>query len=175
MLKLIRDLIVVVLLAAVCFIGIQAAVQSAIVTEHSMEPTLYEGQRLVLNKVKYIVDDPVRGDIVVLIHPRHPEGTPLIKRVIGLPGDYVEITGGQVLINRIALEEPYLSEPPSYEMGEIAVPEGHYFVLGDNRNHSEDSHNNWTVSRQNILAKAWFTVWPPDKWGLMALPRYNIP
>ena len=174
MLRMIRDLIVLVLLMGVCFVGVQAAIQSSIVKEHSMEPTLYEGQRLILNKVKYVVDDPVRGEIIVFLHPHRPHSTPLIKRVIGLPGDTVEIMEGQVIVNSYAIDEPYLGEPPGYEMGEITVPENSYFVLGDNRNYSEDSHNDWTVPRENILAKAWLSIWPPDTWGLAPNTSYDI-
>ncbi len=175
MLRMIRDLIVVVLLTAVCFVGIHAAMQTSIIKEHSMEPSLYEGQRLILNKAKYVFDDPARGEIIVFLHPNHPHSTPLIKRIIGLPGDTVEIWDGQVIVNSYVIDEPYLGEPAGYEMGEITVPEGHYFVLGDNRNYSEDSHNDWTVPRENILAQAWLSIWPPPAWGLAPNASYDIP
>lgn len=137
-----------------------------------MEPNLDDGQRLLVSKANYIFDDPDTGDIIVFSPPLDPKGTPYIKRVIGLSGDTVEIKMGKVYVNGAPVDEPYISEPPNYTVKEKKVPEGDYFVLGDNRNNSNDSHNGWTVPRENIIAKAWLSIWPPQSWGL--LPDYSL-
>jgi len=131
-----------------------------------MEPGLHEGQRLLVNKVVYRFHEPERGDIVIFRPPGDPEATPYIKRIIGLPGDTVRVKDGKVYINDSPLDEPYIKGPPSYRFSGTKVPEDNYFVLGDNRNNSNDSHNGWTVPRQNMLGKAWLSVWPPQAWGL---------
>jgi len=95
------------------------------------------------------------------LSPSHP----FIKRVIGLPGETVEIKDGKVFIDGIPLdEEEYIMAPPNNPMPATEIPENEYFVLGDNRNSSNDSHNGWTVPRDNIIGRAWFIYWPPSKW-----------
>jgi signal peptidase I len=91
----------------------------------------------------------------------------LIQRIIGKPGDIIEVVSKKAVLIGVILEEPYLRSPPLYEMAPVQVPEGHYFVLGDNRNNSEDSHSGWTVLRASIVWKAWIFTSPPDKWGLV--------
>lgn len=171
MLKLFRDVILLILFAAAFFVAIQATLQTSVIEGDSMEPNLHDGQRILLNKAVFYYSDPGRGEIIVFHHPRDPHGIPPIKRVIGLPGELVEIRDGKVYINGLEIDEPYITDPPQYDMGEITVPAEHYFVLGDNRNHSEDSHFEWTVSRENIIAKAWLSIWPPDLWG--PAPHYR--
>jgi signal peptidase I len=97
----------------------------------------------------------------------------LIKRIIGLPGDNVEVKEGKVYINGVALNEPYTNEAPNYKFGKDTIPEGYYFVLGDNRNQSADSHNGWYLPRQNIVGKACLTYWPPKRWGAIPTFRYS--
>ncbi len=86
--------------------------------------------------------------------------------MIGLPGDTIEIKGGLVYVNGHPLKEPYIKSQPSYALSPFKVPVDSYFVLGDNRNNSNDSHNGWTVPRQNVVGKAWVSIWPPDEWNL---------
>ncbi len=107
---------------------------------------------------------PQRGDIIV-VYP--PTGTKrqYVKRLIGLPGDTVEVKNQLVYINGTALNEPYINSPPTYTMAARTLPENAYFVLGDNRNHSSDSHFGWTVTRENIVGKAWLRYWPLNKFG----------
>jgi signal peptidase I len=137
----------------------------------SMEPTLLEGQFLVINKLEYRFHGPDRGDIVVFRDPNNP-GRNLIKRAIGLPGEVVEIRSGTVVVDGRALEESYLprlgtySRPPS-ELGPQA-----YFVLGDNRNNSSDSHNWGPVPASRLVGQAWFCYWPVQHWGLLARVQY---
>lgn len=140
--------------------------QIAYVKGPSMEPTLYEGQILIVSKLNYRLGAPKRGDIVVLND--NLEHKDLIKRVIGLPGENVDIKDGFVYINGELLEEDYISVP-TYENGFEAseVPENKYFVLGDNRPESRDSRSSSLgfVERENIMGKAVFRLWPLNKLG----------
>jgi len=91
-----------------------------------------------------------------------------------LPGETVEIDDGKISINGIPLEEDeYIAEQPNYTMQATEISENEYFVLGDNRNNSNDSHNGWTVPQDNIIGKAWFTYWPPSKWRIVK--HYSYP
>ncbi|MGI5997238.1 MAG: signal peptidase I [Lutispora sp.] len=140
--------------------------QIAYVKGPSMEPTLYEGQILIVSKLNYRIGAPKRGDIVVLSD--NLEHKDLIKRVIGLPGEKIDIRDGFVYINGELLEEKYISVP-TYEYGfeGSKVPEDKYFVLGDNRPESRDSRSGSLgfVERENIMGKAVFRLWPLNKIG----------
>jgi signal peptidase I len=133
---------------------------------HSMDPTLENSQFLVVNKLGYRLNDPERGDIVVFRDPRSDERK-LIKRVIGLPGEVVEIRDGQVLIDDQVLDEVYITNQGRYSQPPLQIPEGDYFVLGDNRNNSSDSHNWGTLPRDRVVGKAWVSYWPPRLWGII--------
>lgn len=159
-----RELIITIVLALVIFLGARLTIQTFVVLMTSMEPNFHEGQRLVVNKAVYFFGEPQRGDVVVFDAPNRASED-FIKRIIGLPGDKVAIINGNVYINDVALDEPYIMESPSYTMTEKEIPEDMYFVLGDNRNHSNDSHNDWLVPRDSIIGKAWLSTWPPDDWG----------
>lgn len=167
---MIRDIITTFLVAIIIFFLMQATIQVSIINGSSMEPDLHDGQRLLISKAVYFFDEPERGEIVVF-RPPNQTGAPFIKRIIGLPGETVEITDGQVLINGSPLYEPYIKEPPNYQIEALTVPEDSYFVLGDNRNRSNDSHRGWTVPRDQIIGKAWVSIWPPPFWGLA--PHYE--
>jgi signal peptidase I len=95
-----------------------------------------------------------------------------VKRLIGLPGDTVEIHGGKVYVDNVALVEPYIKAEPAYTMSTVTLGPDQYFVLGDNRNNSTDSHFGWTVTRAEIVGKAWLRFWPLDKFGNPG--SYNI-
>jgi signal peptidase I len=160
----VRELIITAVLALVIFLAARFTMQTFVVLMTSMEPNFHEGQRLVVNKAVYYFGGPERGDVVVFDAPNGTDED-FIKRIIGLPGDTVAITNGTVYVNDIPLDEPYVMEPPAYNMNEREIPDDMYFVLGDNRNHSNDSHNNWLVPRDSIIGKAWLSTWPPDDWG----------
>jgi len=169
---LLRDVLVTVIVTIIFFLLLQATVQVSVVVGSSMEPSLHDGQRLLVNKAAYFFNEPEGGDIIVFHPPNNPRAAPYIKRVIGLPGNTVEIKGGIVYVNDSPRDEPY-TKPPNYTFPQKKIPEDNYFVLGDNRNNSNDSHNDWTVPRQNIIGKAWLSIWPPREWGLA--PKYSLP
>jgi signal peptidase I len=131
-----------------------------------MEPSLYDGQRLLISKVTFYFRDPQIGEVIVF-RPPDKEQPDYIKRVIAGPGDIVEVKEGVVYVNGTALDEPYIKTQPYYSLAPTEVPEDHYFVLGDNRNNSNDSHNHWTVPREDIVGKAWLSIWPASQWGVV--------
>jgi len=162
----VRELIFTIGLAILIFLVLQTTILSAIVDGSSMEPGLRNGQRLIVLKVVYLFKAPERGDIVIIHPPVEPE-TRWVKRIIGLPGDIVEVKNGSVYVNGVALEEPYIKSPPAYTMNPFKVPEGTYFVLGDNRNNSTDSHFGWTVPRRSIEGEVWLRIWPFSALGII--------
>jgi signal peptidase I len=161
-----REFLITVGLAVIIFVVAQRTVQTYEVFMTSMEPNFHEGQRIVVNKAVYYFGDPERGDVIIFKAPDN-SGEDYIKRVIGLPGDTVEIKDHTVYVNGIRLVEPYVAESPYYTMPAITVPKDKYFVLGDNRNNSNDSHNHWFVDRKDIRGKAWLSTWPPEEWGII--------
>lgn len=162
--KIFRDIIAPVLVGLAVFALFHITLGSFKVYGSSMLPTIEEGEYIMVSKAAYFFNQPHRGDIIVFDSPQDPRSD-LIKRIIALPGDTVEIINDKVLVNDTPLAEPYTLEPPHYIMPPEEIPSGHYFVLGDNRNNSSDSHRGWTVPRQNIVGKAWITYWPPYQWG----------
>ncbi|MDB5101677.1 MAG: lepB [Cyanobacteria bacterium RYN_339] len=143
----------------------------------SMSPTLAVGDRLVIEKVSYHLNPPHRFDIVVFKPPDVVEdlgymdlSIPWIKRVIGLPGETVAVSHGHVFVDGKPIADPYPSEAPAYEMPGRKVPPGQLFVLGDNRNHSIDSHIWGTVAQDQVIGRACFRFWPPKRFGELQLP-----
>jgi signal peptidase I len=132
----------------------------------SMEPNLHTDQRLVVEKLSYRLHEPRRGDVVVL---RLPERGPelLIKRVVALPGETIEVREGQVMINGAVLPEQYLSQQTRGQYGPVQVPAGHIFVMGDNRGASNDSRVFGPVSQTRIVGRAWVSYWPPGDLGFV--------
>lgn len=167
-----QDMLETLLLAAILFLVINTVTGRYQVHGQSMQPSLHDGQYLIASKVTYWLHSPERGDVIVLEPPNRSGDVPYIKRVIGLPGDLVEVREQRVWVNGIALNEPYINEPPNYP-GNWVVGESEYFVLGDNRNNSSDSHSWGMLSADSILGKAFFSYWPPENWG--RIPHYTFP
>jgi len=164
-LQTIRALIETVVPALLIAVGINLFLaQATQVQGQSMEPNLHSEQRLVVEKVSYRFHGPRRGDIVVI---DMPEAGPelLIKRVIALPGETLSSRGGKVVINDEALDEPYVTHPGGRDIAEQVVPPLHVFVMGDNRQFSNDSRNFGPVPIDNIIGRAWFSYWPLERWG----------
>lgn len=147
-----------IILAVVLYFLIDTVIARVRVENLSMQPTLQPGEFLLVNKFAYRFGTAKHGDIIVFHFPQNPKED-YIKRVIGLPGDTVVIQNGVVSVNGTALTEPYISAPPTYS-GEWQVPENAYFVLGDNRNQSSDSHSWGFVPSANIVGKALLVYWP---------------
>jgi signal peptidase I len=157
------DLLETILLSVVLFLGINALSARIRVESISMQPTLYEGNFVIVNKVAYKIGLPERGDVIVFHFPLNPTIEPYIKRVVGLPGEQVTVKEGKVFINSVPLTEPYIKAPPSYS-GTWNVPQDSLFVLGDNRNNSSDSHSWGMVPLKNVIGKAEVVYWPPTRW-----------
>ncbi len=166
-----REFALTIIIAAIIVFAFQSSLQTFVVVMSSMEPNFHEGQRLLVNKAIYLFDEPARGDVIIFKAPNGRKGD-YIKRVIALPGDTVEIKNGAVYVNGVKLDEPYIMNPPNYTLEEQEVPDNSYFVLGDNRNNSDDSHHGWLVPRENIIGKAWLSIWPPGEWELV--PDYRL-
>lgn len=163
--RFIIDVLETLVLSVVLFAIINAVSARIRVDGFSMEPTLHSGEFVIVNKLAYWLGSPERGEVIVFHFPRDPEQE-YIKRVVGLPGDEVEVSAGQVRVNGQVLDEPYIAAPPVYQSS-WTVPEDSLFVLGDNRNNSSDSHNWGPVPYDNIVGKALFVYWPPPEFGLV--------
>ena len=188
--RLARELIETFVLALLIFLVVRAALQNFRVEGSSMDPVLHDGQYLIVNKaiythinldtiskflpfidpgddpVRYLFRRPQRGDVIVFRFPGNPERD-FIKRIIAEPGDTVEVREGTVYVNGGRLEEPYITSHPTYTYGPAEVPPKQYFVLGDNRNNSYDSHVWGFLPEENVIGQAWLSYWPKDEWGLV--------
>jgi signal peptidase I len=156
--------------AGVLALGIRHFVAEArYIPSSSMEPTLEIDDRLIIEKISYLFRTPTRGDVVVfsptekLKEQNFKEA--FIKRVIGLPGEKIEVKGGKVYVNGTPLREQYIEEAPNYQYGPVVVPEDQYLVLGDNRNNSYDSHYWGFVPRDNLIGRAMVRFWPVNRLG----------
>ncbi len=182
------ELIQTVALTLLIFVAMRSVVQNFKVEGTSMEPTLHHNEFLIINKAaytrvdgtpfehlvayasngtsgpKFLFAEPARGEIIVFRYPQQPDKD-FIKRIIGVPGDLVEVRAGRVYLNGKLLDEPYIREGATYDLPPKVVPPGQYFVLGDNRPNSSDSHVWGFVPADNLIGKAWLAYWPPSEWG----------
>ena len=168
---LIREILETVISAVLIALLINLfLVRATQVSGQSMEPNLHTDQRLIIEKLSYNpylrqylgLGSPQRGDVVVLRLPAQGDEL-LIKRIIGLPGDVVTIQNGQVLVNDQALQEPYLNDNTIGAFGPMTVPPLHIFVLGDNRNFSNDSRSFGAIPLRDVIGRAWFSYWPANE------------
>lgn len=176
-----RSLIYEIVETIVLIVAIYALVDLASVRFYvdgpSMEPSFVTGQRVIVSRVNYLIGDPERGQIIVFESPDRPGiDPPLIKRVIGLPGEVIEVRDQAVYVNGNLLQEPYINEPCSAsscpdDRWELAGDE--YFVMGDNRNRSRDSRRFGPVQHEHLIGEALVRYWPPQNWGLLA--KYRFP
>lgn len=162
-----RDLFETILMAVILFLLLNAVTSRVKVFNISMEPTLKQGYLLLVNKMAYKLGEPKYGDVIVF-HYQGDQQEDYIKRVVGLPGDTVDISNGVVRVNGQPLTEPYIMELPNYT-GRWTVPENELFVLGDNRNHSSDSHQWGTVKLDWVVGKALLVYWPFNAVDLLSV------
>lgn len=164
--------VAIALLLSICIRWFVA--EPRFIPSDSMVPTLAVGDRLVIEKVSYRFSHPHPGDIVVFYPPAilqeyfgFGDDQAFIKRVIGAPGDRIRIEDGTVYVNDQPLAEPYIAAPPNYRLLPVQVPPDAYFVMGDNRNNSNDSHVWGFLPEKNIIGRAIFRFWPLDREGLL--------
>lgn len=174
---IIREVGETIILTLIIFFVIQMFIRNFRVVGTSMANNLHDGQYLIIDKISYssfLRDDiglvgPTRGDVVVFKPPRNPDDD-YVKRIVGLPGEKIQVIKGQLYVNDQLLDEPFEPVTGTYSMpAPVIVPEDQVFVLGDNRNNSNDSHNWGPLPLENIVGRAWLSYWPPDQWG--AIPR----
>lgn len=168
----------VVLAAAIFMLTYLFLVQPHEVKGNSMYPNFHDGERLLTDKVSYRFNPPRRGDIIVFQAPPD-RAKDFIKRIIALPGETVSIKEGLVFVNGRALDEFYLSENANTEPGtslpdtkEYTLGSDEYVVMGDNRGHSSDSRSWGPIKRNEIVGKAWFIYWPPQRFGVIPMVTY---
>lgn len=168
LLSWISFLLIVVALTwfVVTFIGVRTKVSG-----HSMEPSLHHQDQLLVDKISYRFSDPERYDIIVFPYA-HERGVYYIKRIIGMPGETIQIQDGEVYIDGELLGEEYGAEPmidPGIAANPITLGEDEYFVLGDNRNHSTDSRSTsvGVLKRADLIGKAWVRIFPFDRIGVV--------
>lgn len=166
----IREIVETLLLTFFIFWIVNSFIGRYRIDGSSMNPTLQNGQYLIINNFSYYLNEPDRGDIIVFLHPNSDLN--LIKRVVGLPGDHVEIRERTVSVNGVQLNEPYIQAEPTYT-GDWVVPEDEFFVLGDNRNSSSDSHSWGFLPEENIIGKAIVVYWPIEDWE--KVPHFDHP
>lgn len=159
------DIIETLFLAVVLFVGINAVSARVRVDGFSMRPTLEDGEFVLVNKMSYRFGEFSRGDIIVFHFPVNP-AEDLVKRVIGLPGDHVLVQNNQVFVNGQLLNEPYIAQSPLYS-GEWTIADGNLFVLGDNRNNSNDSKDWGLLPEDKVVGKAILIYWPPPLWNVL--------
>ena len=178
--KAVRDWIIVLVVALVVALGIRTYVlQQFYISGPSMETTLYQPNRVLVNKLSYRLHDVNRGDVVVFdrvtSNGESIQHDDLIKRVVGLPGEKISISKCIVYVNKVALKEPYLDSSDTEqedliercrqpEMAEVVVPAKQVFVLGDNRPQSMDSRMFGSVDRNRIVGRAFVVLWPLSRW-----------
>lgn len=170
MVRALGEVVQTILIAVLLFLGVNTVTARIRVEGNSMEPSLHDGEFVVVNRLAYRVGQPERGDIVVFHPPFDPERR-FIKRIIGLPGDMIQVLDGTVYVNGESLREPYILATPNYS-GEWTVGQDEIFVLGDNRNNSNDSQNWGAVARDQVIGKAVVVYWPLTEIG--TIPHYDL-
>lgn len=159
------DTLQTIVMAIILFVVINTVSARVRVDGISMLPTLENGEFILVNRISYRWSEIQRGDIIVFDFPLNMQEE-LIKRVIGIPGDHVLVINGQVFVNNQLLNEPYISQAPIYS-GEWTVQDGFLFVLGDNRNNSNDSKDWGPLPIENVVGKATVIYWPPPLWEVI--------
>lgn len=171
--SVIIEIVETLLLAVILFLGINTISARIQVDGRSMEPSFVHGEYVIVNKLAYRFGEFQRGDVIVFPFPYNEEED-YIKRVIGLPGDHVELRDGQVYVNGQRLDEPYIQEAARRDFSEMLVPDDAVFVMGDNRNDSSDSREWGPLSMDSVIGKALFVYWPPSRVGVVEPPDNEL-
>jgi signal peptidase I len=167
--RALRDTTETLILVATLYAFVNLATARFVVDGDSMLPTFHTGQYLIISRVDYLLGEPERGDVVVFHYPLAPEND-FIKRVIGLPGETVALLDGQVFVDDVRLDEPYIREacaPSSCPNAAWLVGPNQYFMMGDNRNESRDSRAFGAVERRFIVGEVLLRYWPREDWGIV--------
>ncbi len=162
-----RDLLIAVIIGVGLFLMVRVSLQHVLVGGPRMEPNFYNGQRVWVNTLAYRFGQPQRGDVVVFHFKFRQDQEPFIKRIIGLPGEEVEVRNGVVFVNGQPLQEPWPTRPAQYSKEKIKLGPAEYYVLGDNRGNSSDSHVWGAQPADLLMGKVWITIWPPSDWPLI--------
>jgi signal peptidase I len=163
-----KELLQTGLMVLIIYTLLNLVIPRYLVEGSSMEPNFHNGQRLFVSRMDYMFGEPERGHVVVFRNPKDPEGEDLIKRIIGLPGETVHVEGGQVFINGAPIEEGYVKEQLTRtDEREWALGPDEFFVMGDNRNNSNDSFDFGPIQREAIVGRALVSYWPPKWWGVV--------
>lgn len=168
----VKELIQLVLIVILVRVGMDTFLPRYVVDGASMQPNFHTSERLIVDRVSMLLSGPARGDVIVLDSPRDDEL--LLKRVIGLPNETITLESGRVYINGNALDEPYIADFCMYQScnGTWELGPDEYFVLGDNRSHSLDSHTFGPVNRDSIIGVARVRYWPPTALDFLSAPSY---
>jgi len=161
---LILETLQTVVLAGLFYLVISLATARVVVDGPSMRPTLISGEWIVVNRLTYKLGSPQRGDVIVFLPPTNAQTDDLIKRVIGLPGETVEIRDGSVWINVKVLDESYAAGTTAPD-NRWQLGTGQLFVMGDNRQLSLDSRSFGPIPMREVVGRAWIIYWPPSEWG----------
>ncbi len=161
-----REVLETIILTLVIFLLVRTVVQNFRVEGSSMEPNFHDRQFLLVNKLAYRLGEPVRGDVIVFRYPYDPSRD-FIKRIIGLPGETVEIRNGAVYINSQPIEDLATVNQASYSMAPVTLGPDEFFVLGDNRPNSSDSHSWGNLPTNLVVGKVIFSYWPLNDWGIV--------
>ncbi|HAU66351.1 MAG: Signal peptidase I [Candidatus Uhrbacteria bacterium GW2011_GWF2_39_13] len=174
------EVIQIVLLSSAIIIPIRYfLIQPFYVKGASMEPNFYDHEYLIIDELSYRFREPIRGEIVVFHYPRDPSQF-FIKRVIGLPGETVEVTGGNIIIyntehpNGLTLEEDYLGDEQTNGKERVTLGENEFFVFGDNRDASLDSRSFGPITRKDLIGRVWVRGLPFSRMGTFEIPDYNL-
>lgn len=167
--SLLREIVETALLTAIIFLAVNAATGRFKIDGSSMEPNLHNDEYVIVDKVTYLFGQPQRGDVVVFYLEGQPKD--YIKRVIGLPGETIEVNSGMVLVNGQPLDEPYVV-PSTSSYPKRTLGDGEYFVMGDNRGNSSDSRAFGPIHVSNVVGRAWIVYWPPTDWAIVPHHTY---
>jgi signal peptidase I len=163
---MLREIVETVVLTLVIFLLIRTVVQNFRVDGMSMEPNFHDGQFLLINKLAYRLGEPERGDVVVFHYPRDPSRD-FIKRVVGLPGETIEVRDGRVIVNGQTLSEGVEIQRAGYTTAPVALSSDEIYVMGDNRPNSSDSHTWGPLAMDLVVGEVVLSYWPPSTWGLI--------